>query len=242
MFSWGRGGQIRSLLWQKIEARALVAARAGRHVDEIVAVEGPLAVVALVAVVGRRHVVLLGGDIRDLPALSALPHVVALATILAGMSSVREDSLEYVARLRRAAVRGHHVTRRARADLALGGVTAKAVVVGSERRRNMTSCAGEVMTRDAPLSRACVAAVVHGVIELHVKALDERRRKRFDLVWVDTDILVADRAHRLRVAACELAQVTSDARLVAREIHLHRLTLAVMTRSAVELLVLGNRV
>lgn len=213
-------GRRFALFWQQVKALSLVTTRAGRHVNKVVAVECTLTVVTLVAVVRRRHVVLLGGNIRDLTTLLALSDVVTLVAILPGMRCVRKYGPEDVSRLRCTAVGRDRVARRARADLALRRVTAKTVVVRCKRRRNMPSRAREIVTRDASLSRSRFAAVVSGMVELHVEALDERRRKGLDLVRVHADILMTDRAHRLSVAARELAQVTSDACLVARKVHL----------------------
>ena len=69
--------------WQEVETRTLVASGAGGHLYQIVPVEGTLAVMTLIAVVRGRDTVLLGGDIRDLPALLSLTHVMTLVTTLA---------------------------------------------------------------------------------------------------------------------------------------------------------------
>lgn len=73
----------RGLFGQKVESLPLMTARAGGHIDEIVPVKGTLAVVALVAVIRRRHVVLLSRNIRDLSSLPALANVVTLVAALA---------------------------------------------------------------------------------------------------------------------------------------------------------------
>ena len=156
------------------------------------------------------------------------------------MRCVCEDGLENVSRLRRAAVRSDRVTHRTGSDLAFRCVAAKAVIVGLKTGRNMSARAGEVVTRHASLRRSRVATVVDRVVELHVEALDERRRESLDLMRIARHVLVADSTHRLRFAARELAQMATDARFMAGIIHLKRLTLPVMTRRAVELLMLGN--
>ena len=152
-----------------------MAARAGGHVDQVVAVKGPLAVVALVAVVRRSDVVLLRGDIRDLTALLALTNVVAFVAALARMRGVREYGLKDVTRLRRAAVGSDRMTNRARADLALGRVTAKAIVVGLKPHRNVPARTREIVTSDAALRRSCIAFFVHRMVEFHVEALESRK-------------------------------------------------------------------
>jgi len=156
------------------------------------------------------------------------------------VGSVCENSFEDIPRLRRTAVRSDRVADRTRADLALGRMTTEAVIVRCEGCRDMPSRTCEIVTRDTPLRGSRISPVVHRVVELHVKSLDKGRWECLDLVRIARDILVADRAHRLRIAARKLAQMTTDARLVTRIVHLERLALAMMAGSAVELHVLGN--
>lgn len=74
----------------------LMTARTRRHVDQIVAVKRPLTIVALVTVIRRRHIVLLGDDICNLTSLLPLTNVVAFVAALTRMGAVAEYSLEYI--------------------------------------------------------------------------------------------------------------------------------------------------
>ena len=71
------------LLWQEVKTLTFMTPCTGRHLDEVVAVEGALAVVAHDAAIwpglGRMFLSL---DVRDLAALLSLPHVVALIAAL----------------------------------------------------------------------------------------------------------------------------------------------------------------
>ena len=214
---------------------------AGRHVDQIITVKCALAVVALIAVIRRGYIVLLSGDIADLATLPALTHVMALLAALTRMGSVREYRLKNVSRLRRAVVRCDRVADAALADLALRCVAAKAVVMSSKRHRNMPARTCKIVTSDAALRRFRIAAVMHRVVELHIKSLNKCRRESLHRRRRRLHIFMADRAHRL-VLVRELIQVTADARLVTRIIHLERFALAVMARRAVELLMFFDRV
>lgn len=178
--------------------------RAGRHVDEVIAVKGSLAIVTLIAIVRRSDVVLLSGDIRDLSALPTLPDVVTLVAVLARMRGVGEYRLENIARLRRAAIWPDRMTDATRADLALRGVAAEAIVMRRKCGRNVTSSTSEIVTRDASLRRPRVAPFMDCVIELHVKALDERCGERLHRRRICLHVLVADRTHRLRLGVGEL--------------------------------------
>ena len=230
------------LLGQQVEALPLVTTRAGRHVDQIISVKRPLAVVAHHAAIrSRLRWMLLRLYIRDLPPLLARTYVVALLAALTRMRGMREYGLEDISRLRRAAVRGHRVADAAGADLALGGVAAKAIVVCGKRRWNMPSRTREIVARDAALGGPRIATVMHRVVELHIKSLDECRRECLHRRRRRLHVLMADRAHRL-VLVGELVQVTANARLVTGVVHLQRFAFAVMTRSAVELLMFFDSV
>jgi len=223
MFS-GLGG--RSLpTWQQVEARALVAPGAGGHLYKIVSVEGTLAIMALIAIIRRRDPVLLSGNIRHLPPLLSLSNVMTLVTALAGMGRVRENCLEHVSRLWRAAIRCDDVANTALADLAFSGVAAEAVIVRLKSDRNMPPSSCEIMACSTSLCRPRLASIMHSMVELHIEALHELCRKSLDLVRIASHILVADAAHRLCLGARELTQVATDAGLVAGKVHLERLAL-----------------
>ena len=162
----------------------------------------------------------LGRDIRDLSSLLSLPDVVTFVAVLAGMGSVGEYRLENVPRLRSAAIRCDRMADAAFADLALGRVAPKAVVVGLKANGDVPARSGEVMTSRAALCGSGIPAVVHRVIELHVEALNELYRECLDLMRVACDVLMADRTHRLSLGARELAKMTTDTRLMAWVVHL----------------------
>ena len=87
---------LRGPAWQQVESPALVTPCTGRHIDEIVAVKSPLAIVTLIAVIGRLHIVFLGGDIRYLTALSTLANVMTLVATLPRMRRVGKYRFENI--------------------------------------------------------------------------------------------------------------------------------------------------
>ena len=183
---------------------------------------------------------LLCGDVCNLAALRrAGANRVAIAATDTAMIRVAENRLEYITRLRRAAVWREFVTDVARADLALGRVTRVARRVSLKADGNRAARTARLVTRGAALGRSARAVVVRGVIELHIKAFEETDGKSFHRRRRCAEIFVTDRAHRLFFAR-ELIQVTADAGFVSGKIHLERTAFALVTRSAVELFMFGN--
>src|SRR2546423_2895071 len=81
-----------------------------------------------------------------------------------------------------------------------------------------------------------------GVVELHIKALDEFRWERFDRRVARLCVGVADGAHCLVFAAGKLVEMTANTRLVAAEFTRQGAALAVVASVAGKLLVLGDLV
>ena len=73
------------------------------------------------------------------------------------------------------------------------------------------------MTPGTALSGTPLAAVVCGVVEAHIKAFPELRRKYFDRWIVRLCVRMTNSAHRLVFATGELVKMTADAGLVAAE-------------------------
>lgn len=77
------------------------------------------------------------------------------------------------------------------------------------------------------------------VIELHVEAFSELCREPAGRWRNRLQIFVTDSAHRT-FGVRKLVQMTADARIVPGKFEVERTTLALMARSAFELLVFGN--
>src|SRR2546423_1267489 len=92
----------------------------------------------------------------------------------------------------------------ARADLLVRCVTPVTVCVGLQSDRDGLSGARGIVTSGATLCRTAGAAVVGGVVELHIEALDKFRRERLYRRVARLCIGVADSTHCLVFTAREL--------------------------------------
>jgi hypothetical protein len=131
------------------------------------------------------------------------------------------------------------VTYIARTDLAFGGMTCIAIIMGLKSDRDRFAGTSGLVTRGTPSRRTACPAIMIAVVELHIKAFPEFCRELSRRWPHRLKVFVADRTHgTLRV--CKLVQMTADARIVTGKFHLQRAAFALMARVAFELFVFGN--
>jgi len=95
------------------------------------------------------------------------------------------------------------------------------------------------MASNASLRGASGAALMDGVVKLHIETFDELCRKGFDRRLRRFRVRVADRAYHL-VLIRKLVQVTADAGFVPSQFTFHAACLALMTCVAGKLCMFGN--
>jgi len=134
------------------------------------------------------------------------------------------------------------MTHVARADLALRSVTCEASRVSFDPDRKGLAGTCGFMTRRTALRRESFARDMSRVHELHVETFLEFCREFAQGRLDRLHIVVTDRAHRLLLGICELADVATDTRVVTGEIEIERFSFTSMTRVAFELCVFGNSV
>lgn len=194
---------------QRRVAHSFVTARAGIHVERVIARERASPVVALQTVVPRTGEMLEDLDVGDLSRIRcSIYHVVTLVAGYALSSRVvlmAKDRAKVVLRLCRAVVGAERVTRRASADRRIGFMTGEAVIVRRDPDRDGLAGTRGRMTMRAARSRAAFACFVRRVVEAHIKSLDELCRKGFHRRRSDVHLVVTDRAHsRFLAGVCEL--------------------------------------
>jgi len=191
---------------------AAMAASATRYVERIVARECAAAVVALKAVVsGCRQMLAYRDHCNLLRIGNAAAHRVALAAADAAMVAVPKDSPERILRLCSPVIWPKLVARTARADLFVGRVAPVTVGMGIYSYRYRLSRTRGIVACGTALCRAALAAVVSRVVELHIESLDKICRERLDRRFARLGVRVANRTHRLVLAARELIEMTADA-------------------------------
>ena len=248
---------VRSKKWRRLVCRStgrqrhiahtFVASCAGTYIQRIVARERSTAVVALEAVVTGGGKMLHHADICHLPCIrGSVYYVVTLIAadpLTAGVVLMPEDRGETIIRLGSPVIRSEGMTGRARADLGLRCVTGKAIIVGSYANRNALPRTGRVVAMGTARGRTSFAGLVCRMVELHVEALDETRRKGLERWRRRTHLVVTYRAHCGFLARIsELAQMAANARIMAREFQIGCAISAAMARCAVELLMFLNSV
>lgn len=228
-------------------AHALVTTRAAIHVERVVTRKRTPAVVTLQAVITRAGEVLEDLDVRHLTRVRDTgDHVVTFIAAHALSRSVilmSEDRAEIVFRLERAVIRPKRMTGRATSDRRFRRMAGEAVVVRRDADRNGLARAGRLMAMCAACGRTSFARLVRRMIELHAKALDEFRGKRFHRRRRDVHPIVTDRTHRRLFAGVrKLTQVTTDARVVSSKFKLFLFGITTMTGNAVKFFVFVDRV
>lgn len=125
-----------------------------------------------------------------------------------------------------------------RTYLGFGRVALVTVRVRLNTGRDRLPCSRRLMAGNAALARQAFARVVCGVIEFHVESLDKARREFMHRRRDRVHVAVTYRAHHLLLGVGELADVTSNARVVSGVFQIGRCALATMTRGAFEFFML----
>lgn len=222
-----------------------MAADAARYVSRIITGESTSSVMTGEAVVAGCSAMLEDRNVRHLTCVwsprNNIVTFVTAHTLTERMIAVPEDRLKIIFRLRSAIVRGQLVANGARTDLALGGMTTIAIIVGSDADRDRLAGARGIVAVSASVRWPPFSGFVRGVVKLHIKALDKLNRKCVHRWRVRLGIFMTDRADDL-ILVGKLVQVTADARVVTGIVHFERTALTPVARVAGKLLMLGDLV
>ena len=110
------------------------------------------------------------------------------------------------------------MTNAARADLALGRMTAVTVVMSLKARRDRLAGAGRIMARRTPIGGTAPSAVMIAVIKFHVKAFDKTHRENLHLFRIGLKVLMTDGTHYLFLID-KLVQMAANTGIMARIVH-----------------------
>jgi hypothetical protein len=131
------------------------------------------------------------------------------------MVTVAKNGFESILRRQRPSVRRQRVANIAGADLAFRRMTAIAIGMRSDTRRNCLTRVALAVTRRTAIAGPAFAASMGFVVEFHIKALDKSCGKYFHWRIIRVQLRMADRAHCailvIDLIGNELIHVTANA-------------------------------